>query len=558
MAIHGIPPDDLDVLIARAEEAFARAVREVFRRGTSYMLKRSEPAPPADALAASLASVDPTDAVYVETLWREQVPGLSNHVAAVYGASAYTVATALVSRAGVDITDVWDVSARVSLDARAKDYLTTATNRMVRTGTEMWSAIRSELVSGFQAGEGIPALSNRLRSVSEISQRRARAVARTEVVGASNAGAMAGASAFPGLQPETKTWLATSDARTRPTHQSADGQTVPFDKPFQVGGVSMDRPHAPGAPAAEVVNCRCTVVFSDPAEMAALPPVSLSAAEQRRLAAANAHGVSVEQVRASEADVAALRARIRAEAAEVQADSLGWLDRADAMRIRKPPPRGARGGEYDWAEDLHRAERTRLTRWFSDSPIDAPDVVMHRAQAAGLFNGSSVDEFMDQWLYHTRRVDAAGAVRAGRVPSPNRFGGRLGPGDIVPSLEQEGIDIVRLLGADVEDAAGYLARLNVDEVADRAYSILGRSVQAADNAPWRMSYQSWEREVRGLDELAGERALTAAEHERYAQLVPPNLDTGQDFEQLYAEIIETARVAQVDVADWAVIPWATA
>jgi GNAT superfamily N-acetyltransferase len=136
---------------------------------------------------------------------------------------------------------------------------------MVRTGTEAWTAIRSELVAGFAAGESIDDLSARLRGVSEISQRRARTVARTEVIGASNAGAMAGASTFPELQPETKTWLATSDARTRPTHQTANGQTVPFDKPFDVGGYSMMQPHALGAPAKEVVNCRCTVVFSDPA-----------------------------------------------------------------------------------------------------------------------------------------------------------------------------------------------------------------------------------------------------------------------------------------------------
>lgn len=62
-----------------------------------------------------------------------------------------------------------------------------------------------------------------------------------------------------------KTWLASADERTRPDHADADGQTVRLDEQFVVGGVAMDAPGDPAAPADEVVGCRCTLTFTDEA-----------------------------------------------------------------------------------------------------------------------------------------------------------------------------------------------------------------------------------------------------------------------------------------------------
>jgi hypothetical protein len=268
--------------------------------------------------------------------------------------------------------------------------------------------------------------------------------------------------------------------------------------------------------------------------------------------------VSPEQLTASIPDVHRLRKAVRAQAASVQANSLRWLDQADALKIRRPP-RGARGGEYDWIDDLDPREKSRLSsRWFSDAAIDAPDVVMERARASGVFVGDSVDDFMDQWLFHTRRVDAAAAVRQGRLPAARRMGG-VDAGDISTTLEEQGLDLRRVLAVDVEDAAGYLAARQADEVAERAESLLGAAARA-DDPPWRMSFQAWEREVRLLEETRGEAAAAgrqAVEADlRYRQLVPEGIDIGQDYEVLYAEIVETARVAGMDIAPHAVIPWA--
>lgn len=55
-------------------------------------------------------------------------------------------------------------------------------------------------------------------------------------------------------------WLATRDARCRPSHLAADGQVVETGKPFKVGGYKMLYPHdgSLGAPVSEIAECRCT------------------------------------------------------------------------------------------------------------------------------------------------------------------------------------------------------------------------------------------------------------------------------------------------------------
>jgi hypothetical protein len=72
-------------------------------------------------------------------------------------------------------------------------------------------------------------------------------------------------------EPMDKSWLATmvgaAAETTRPTHRAADGQRVPLDQPFIVGGVEMDRPGDPSAPINEVANCRCTLLLLRPGEL---------------------------------------------------------------------------------------------------------------------------------------------------------------------------------------------------------------------------------------------------------------------------------------------------
>lgn len=65
-----------------------------------------------------------------------------------------------------------------------------------------------------------------------------------------------------------KTWVSTSDGRTRPEHRSANGQTVEMNEPFvlahpKLGSVEMQYVSDPAGGAYHSVNCRCVVVYAD-------------------------------------------------------------------------------------------------------------------------------------------------------------------------------------------------------------------------------------------------------------------------------------------------------
>lgn len=153
-------------------------------------------------------------------------------------------------------------------DPDAAAYLNEVGNRLVRLPDEVYSLVVRELETGHGIGESIPDLATRVRGVltvsgSEYWPGRAVTVARTETIGAVNAGAYFGAvrdAAERGDPAPFKAWLSTADARTRPTHVEADGQRTLLTSPFIVGGAQLLFPGDPRGPAQEVTRCRCTLL----------------------------------------------------------------------------------------------------------------------------------------------------------------------------------------------------------------------------------------------------------------------------------------------------------
>lgn len=86
---------------------------------------------------------------------------------------------------------------------------------------------------------------------------RAQLIARTEMIRASNAGSMG---VYRQWAVRMKEWLATMDERVRDSHAAANGQVVPMDEPFEVGGAALMYPGDPNGPLGETVQCRCTVL----------------------------------------------------------------------------------------------------------------------------------------------------------------------------------------------------------------------------------------------------------------------------------------------------------
>jgi hypothetical protein len=143
------------------------------------------------------------------------------------------------------------------VNENAVSYMEQATNRLRGVGDNVWRDVRSQTTSGIAQGKTVDELRADIQGLTGFSERRAETIARTETIGAYVQGDMAGARALGANAPVEKVWVAAIDARTRDTHIAAHNQVVAFDADFTVGGVQMDAPHAPGAPAAEVVNCRC-------------------------------------------------------------------------------------------------------------------------------------------------------------------------------------------------------------------------------------------------------------------------------------------------------------
>lgn len=125
--------------------------------------------------------------------------------------------------------------------------------------------VTSHITQGILQGESIPHLSKRLLKTVNNNKVAAVRTARTAVTSAQNAGRQSvyDKAKSMGLNLQ-KEWLATLDGRTRHDHSMADGQRVPLDGKFTVGGYKMKYPGDMSAPGWLVYNCRCTTITVEP------------------------------------------------------------------------------------------------------------------------------------------------------------------------------------------------------------------------------------------------------------------------------------------------------
>lgn len=153
-------------------------------------------------------------------------------------------------------------------DPYVADYLNAAGNRMVNIPDEVYGLIVAEVERGIQEGLDVPTVTQRIDTILTASgsdrwPNRARTVARTETMGAVNAGAFRSAQLEAQARGDVapfKMWIATDDTRTRPTHRAADQQRTLLSEPFVVGGADLMFPGDPRGPAQEVIQCRCTML----------------------------------------------------------------------------------------------------------------------------------------------------------------------------------------------------------------------------------------------------------------------------------------------------------
>lgn len=119
-------------------------------------------------------------------------------------------------------------------------------------------SLKGHLIAGVAAGEAIKGLTERVAVSTAFNVKvRSRRIAQTEVIGAVNKGSLE-ASKQSGVVWGHQ-WLAALDDLVRESHEELTmmGEAVKLGDQFSIG---CEYPGDQGGPAAEVVNCRCTLL----------------------------------------------------------------------------------------------------------------------------------------------------------------------------------------------------------------------------------------------------------------------------------------------------------
>lgn len=169
-----------------------------------------------------------------------------------------------------------EFSLRTSKSVEAKDsFRDLLINRWIRDFgskniTDISRTTRTNINKIIQNGitEGL-SINNTAKLISEsgdslFNKMRAKTIARTETHQALNYANIETARKLP-LPNIKKQWMSALDDRTREWHKAMNGVQVGIDEKFNVAynGITykMDRPLDPAGGAANVVNCRCVLLF---------------------------------------------------------------------------------------------------------------------------------------------------------------------------------------------------------------------------------------------------------------------------------------------------------
>jgi predicted ABC-type ATPase len=144
--------------------------------------------------------------------------------------------------------------------------------RAAQLGETLREPVAAAIARGWAQGLSVPETARLIaRTLKPQLAAKATMLARTDLIGMSNGAGQGVAktlneAAKASNEPppiSTKQWLSSHDARVRDTHASADGQRVPIDQPYNVGGEPLMYPGDPSGSNAETINCRCTELYDD-------------------------------------------------------------------------------------------------------------------------------------------------------------------------------------------------------------------------------------------------------------------------------------------------------
>ena len=139
--------------------------------------------------------------------------------------------------------------------------------RITQISNSTMQQINRVVENGLKEGLGVASIGKTIRDTmdSPFTRYRANTIARTETHSAASYGNHQINASF-NIPNQVKRWVSVADARSRATHVAANGQEVPLDEDFIVGGVAMGYTGDPKGGAKNVINCRCVTLYIDPEE----------------------------------------------------------------------------------------------------------------------------------------------------------------------------------------------------------------------------------------------------------------------------------------------------
>lgn len=139
--------------------------------------------------------------------------------------------------------------------------------RITQISNSTMQQINRVVENGLKEGLGVASIGKSIRETmdSPFTRYRANTIARTETHSAASYGNHQINASF-NIPNQVKRWVSVADARSRATHVAANGQEVPLDEDFIVGGVAMGYTGDPKGGAKNVINCRCVTLYIDPEE----------------------------------------------------------------------------------------------------------------------------------------------------------------------------------------------------------------------------------------------------------------------------------------------------
>jgi HK97 family phage portal protein len=258
---------EFDNSLSESEARFSTAARGFFagqKRRVLALLTEKAPIVVREAAGARAASWDRKEVKNtVDVIFNE------TQETALMGATFERIIRATYRDFALRMTGSIDDSFDFNLkDPFAEAWIKNKASKLVREATrytqeqlsdEIADAVQEAAAAGFAESETIAQIAERISAVYEFARdTRAERIARTETISAANAG---GLEAMRQTGVQIKEWLSSKDDKVRPTHEELDGTKVGIGEAFlSSSGAQLQFPGDPAAPAAEVVQCRCTLI----------------------------------------------------------------------------------------------------------------------------------------------------------------------------------------------------------------------------------------------------------------------------------------------------------